>query len=451
MSRGISRRTVLRGLGATIALPLLDAMAAQAGAAQAGAAAAAGAAGAAAPTRMALVFLPNGMWMPSFTPRATGTGFDLPETLQPLAAVKDQLTVLSGLALDNARAKGDGPGDHARSAAAFLTGAHPFKTAGSNIRVGVSMDQVAAERIGNQTRLPSLELGLDRTAPAGNCDSGYACAYVSNISWRSERTPMPKMIDPAMVFDRLFGSGDGQGQAKRLEQRRSILDFVAEDARALQRSLGRQDQHKLDEFATSIRDVEKRVQRAQTEPPVEQPADLARPDGIPRDFAEHMRLMMDMLVLAFQMDLTRVSTFMVARDGSDRRYSWLGINEGHHTVSHHGRDSQKVEAIRRIDRFHMEQVAYLLGRMASVREGSGTLLDNSMVLVGSGIADGDRHNHDDLPILLAGGAGGAIQPGRHLQYPRNTPLCNLYLSMLDTVGAPVERFGDSSGPLKGLA
>ena len=446
MSRKITRRTVLRGLGATIALPLLDAMAAQAVAAGP-----AGAAAAAAPRRMAMFFLPNGMWMPNFTPKKVGGGFDLPETLKPLGAVKDQLTVLSGLALDNARAKGDGPGDHARSAAAFLTGAHPFKTAGSNIRVGVSVDQVAAERIGHQTRLASLELGLDRTAPAGNCDSGYACAYVSNISWRSETTPMPKMIDPAMVFDRLFGGESEESRAKRMLHRKSILDFVAEDAQSLQRQLGKHDQHKLDEFTTSVRDVEKRVQRAQSLPPVEKPEGLARPDGIPSDFAEHMRLMMDMLVLAFQMDLTRVSTFMVARDGSDRRYSWLGITEGHHTVSHHGRNDQKVDAIKKIDRFHMEQIAYVLGRMNSIREGNGTLLDNSMVMVGSGIGDGDRHNHDDLPIVLAGRAGGAITPGRHLEFSRNTPLCNLYLSMLDIMEAPLQRFGDSTGLLKGLA
>lgn len=438
MSRGISRRTVLRGIGATIALPLLEAMTAHAAAA-------------AAPRRMAMFFLPNGMWMPSFTPANAGAGFDLPPTLEPLAALKSEITVLSGLALDNARAKGDGPGDHARSAAAFLTGAHPYKTAGSNIRVGVSMDQVAAERIGHQTRLPSLELGLDKTAPAGNCDSGYACAYVSNIAWRSETTPVPKMIDPSLVFDRLFGAESEESRAMRLLQRKSILDFVAEDANALHRQLGKNDQNKLDEFTTSIRDVEKRITRAQAEQVPAKPVGVSRPEGIPAEFAEHIRLMMDMLVLAFQLDLTRVSTFMIARDGSDRRYSWLGVTEGHHTVSHHGRDKQKVEAIRKIDRFHVEQLAYFLGRLKSIREGSGTLLDSSMVMLGSGIGDGDRHNHDDLPILMAGRGGGAISPGRHLQFSRNTPLCNLYVSMLDAMGTPVKRFGDSTGPLKGLA
>ena len=451
----LSRRTMLRGLGAGIALPLLDAMVPAGGIARVAAAAAAeaGAGGAmAAPLRMAAVFLPNGVNWKQWLPTGTGRDYQFSPTLEPLKPHKDDLLVLSNLALDNAKAKGDGQGDHARSAAAFLTGAHPFKTAGANIRLGVSMDQAAAKKIGHLTRLPSLELGMDRGALAGNCDSGYACAYVSNVSWASETTPMPKEIDPAAVFDRLFGSPDDrlaeEGRQKRLLYRKSILDFVADDAKRLGRDLGKADQHKLDEFATSIREIEQRVEKARLQkkqgPP--QP-DYQRPDGIPNDVAEHMRLMWDLLALAFQADVTRVSTMMIAADGSERSYENLGISEGHHALSHHSGDQSKIEAIRKIDRFHMEQFAYFLTKLKSIKEGDGTLLDHSMILAGAGIGDGNRHNHDNLPIVLAGRAGGTITPGRHIEYPEETPLCNLYVSMLDRMNAQADRFGDSTGPL----
>jgi hypothetical protein len=453
---------MLRGLGAAVALPLLDAMApgaagsvANAATEVAGAAAGAGAA----PLRMASFFLPNGMVMEDWTPAGTGTGFDLPPTLKALEPVREQITVLSGLALDNARAKGDGPGDHARSAAAFLTGAHPYKTSGSDIKLGVSVDQVAAKAVGQHTRLPSLELGLDRGALAGNCDSGYACAYVSNISWSSETTPVPKEVNPSKVFDRLFGPANERQQAefraKRLRYRKSILDFVADDAKRLSRDLGRSDQRKLDEFATSVREIEKRVERdreqqARAKEMAKIP-DVKLPEEIPDDIQEHFRLMTDMLVLAFQMDLTRVSTFMVASDGSDRTYRTLGIAEGHHTLSHHGNNKEKIDQLRKIDKFHVEQFAYFLKRLSEVKEGGKSLLDNSMILFGCGIGDGNRHNHNDLPVLLAGRAGGGITPGRHLQYDKNTPLCNLYVSMLDRMGVKVDRFGDSTGPLANLS
>ena len=466
-SRGhISRRTMLRGLGATVALPMLDAMTGGRAAAFAADAVATGASGAAAsatsaagPLRMAMFFLPNGMSMKEWTPGTEGPLTDLPATLKPLEAVREQVTVLSGLACDNARAKGDGPGDHARSAAAFLTGAHPYKTAGADIKLGVSADQVAAKTLGAHTRLPSLELGLERGALAGNCDSGYACAYVSNISWSSDTTPVPKEVNPSAVFERLFGSANereaAEGRAKRLRYRKSILDAVAEDARRLSRDLGKNDQRKLDEFTTSVREIEKRVERdreqqallkSQTKVP-----DVKLPDEIPDDAQEHFRLMADMLVLAFQMDLTRVSTFMVASDGSDRVYRSLGVSEGHHTLSHHGRNKDKLAQIQKIDQFHVEQFAYFLKKLAEVKEGDGrSILDNSMVLFGCGIGDGDRHNHNDLPVLLAGKGGGTITPGRHVKYEQNTPLCNLYVSMLDRAGVKVDRFGDSTGPLAKL-
>lgn len=453
----ISRRTILRGLGATMALPLLDAMGPPALASTARAATGA-AATAASPVRMAAFFLPNGMVMEDWTPSKEGPGFDLPATLKALDPVRDQVTVLSGLALDNARAKGDGPGDHARSAAAFLTGAHPYKTSGSDIRLGVSVDQVAAKALGHQTRLPSLELGLDRGALAGNCDSGYACAYVANVSWSSETTPVPKEVNPSKVFDRLFGPANerqaAEFRAKRLKYRKSILDFVADDAKKLSRDLGKSDQRKLDEFTTSVREIEKRVERDRAQQAkndaLAKIPDVKLPEEIPDDIQEHFRLMTDMLVLAFQMDLTRVSTFMVASDGSDRTYRMLGISEGHHTLSHHGNNKDKIDQIRKIDRFHVEQFAYFLRRLAETKEGERNLLDNSMVLFGCGIGDGNRHNHHDLPILLAGRGGGTITPGRHLQYEKNTPLCNLYVSMLDRMGVKADMFGDSTGPLKNL-
>ena len=476
----ISRRTMLRGLGTAVALPFLDAMlpagglirAAEAAGVTGGAGAAAAGKAAVAPLRMCMMFMPNGMNYAEWTPSGEGKTWELSKTLSPLAKVKNDVMVLSGLALDNARAKGDGPGDHARSAAAFLTGAHPFKTAGKDIKVGVSVDQYAAQKIGSHTRLPSLELGLDKTRTAGNCDSGYSCAYVSNISWRSENQPVPHEVDPAALFDRLFGAGGSPGgsttpaedreaqiaRAKRMQFRKSVLDFVTEDSRRLQKQLGRADQDKLDEFTTSIREIEKRVESARAAAAgaataeAAKPAkpDMARPDGIPGEFSEHMKLMCDLMVLAWRMDITRVSTLMVARDGSDRTFPEIGVTEGHHALSHHGGDKGKVEQIRKIDQYHMQQVAYFIEKLKATPEGNGSMLDNCMVMVGAGISDGNRHDHDNLPILLAGKAGGHFAPGRHVRYAKNTPLCNLYVSMLNAAGAPTANFGDSTGPLTGL-
>lgn len=443
----ISRRTVLRGLGASIALPFLDAMMPSYVSAAMGKSAA--------PLRMAMFFLPNGMNMAQFLPTETGTSFGLTPTLEPLAKVKDDITLLSGLCLNGARAQGDGGGDHARSAAAFLTGCHPVKTAGADIHNGISMDQVAANKVGSETRLPSLELGLDRGQVAGECDSGYSCAYVTNISWRSPVNPMPHEVNPAAVFDRLFGSADeianAQNRARRLAERRSILDFVADDSKSLESQLGKADQQKLDEYTTSIRQIEKQIEKARLESARPIDPGMGRPDGIPEDFQAHMRLMCDLMILAFRMDLTRISTCMVAREGSERTYRWLGLSDGHHTLSHHGRKPEKLEAIAKIDRFHVEQYAYMLEKMKSIKEGDRTLLDNSMILFGAGICDGNRHNHNNLPILLAGRAGGTITPGRHIAVQENTPLCNLYLSMLDRMGVKQDRFGDSTGLLSELS
>lgn len=444
----ISRRTVLRGLGAAVALPLLEAMLPDTVTRAIGGAAE-GAVGKV-PTRMAFVFTPNGMNMPFVKPKTLGADYVLPASLEPLKALRSEFSVLSNLCLDGARAKGDGGGDHARSAAAFLTGIHPYKTAGKDIHLGISVDQFAAQTIGSRTRFPSLELGLDRGHTIGQCDSGYSCAYVTNLSWSSPTQPMPKEFDPSALFERLFKpnptGADAEGQAKRLALKKSVLDFVADDAQRLGSRLGRSDQQKLDEYTTSIREIEKRVEAARNAPPPASP-DMPRPDGIPHDFAEHMRLMCDLLVLAFRTDTTRIASLMVGRDGSDRVYSALGIKEGHHTISHHGTDQEKLEHIKKIDTYHMEQLAYFLQKLKSTPDGDGNLLDHSMIVAGAGIADGDRHNHDDLPILLAGRANGALRPGKHVKFGYNTPLCNLYLSMLGVMGVKADRFGDSTGRL----
>ena len=445
----LSRRTILRGAGTAMALPLLDAMLPGNGIVEA--AAVGPGSPRAHPVRQAYMFIPNGVNYPEWTPTGEGTSFTLSKLLQPLEKVKADINVFTGLTLDNARSKGDGPGDHARSAAAFLTGAHPYKTSGRDIKLGVSVDQVAAEKIGKTTKLPSLELGLDKSQIAGQCDSGYSCAYVSNISWRGEATPLPKEIDPASLFDRLFGAAGERSAAEEsraAKRRKSILDFVAEDTKRLEKKLGMSDRAKLDEFATSIREIEQRIDASKLSAasmPIK--PTMARPDGIPGTTQEHMRLMVDLLVLAFQMDMTRVATVMVARDGSNKNFPDLGITEGHHSLSHHGGNAQKIAHIQRIDQYHMEQFAYFVQKLKSVREGDRTLLDNTALVCGSGIGVGNRHNHENLPIVWAGRAGGQVKTGRHVVYPRNTPLCNLYLSMLEMSGVKAERFGDSTGTL----
>ncbi len=443
----ISRRTILRGLGTAIALPWLEAMAPAADLARRGLAGPS-------PRRMAFLYVPNGAHMQDWTPETFGDDFELPFILEPLAPFRDDLLVLSGLAQDGAFAHGDGGGDHARSLACFLTGVHPLKT-DSNIRVGVSVDQVAAQKIGKATRFPSLELGIERGAQAGACDTGYSCAYSSNISWRTPTTPMAKEVNPRLVFDRLFGAPapgvSGTDRAKRDFYRRSVLDFVSEDASQLRNRLGTNDRRKMDEYLTAVREIELRVASAEKAPSAaDLPEDVKRPVGVPSDYREHIRLMADLMVLAFQGDVTRISTFMFANEGSNRSYGFIDVPEGHHDLSHHGGERAKHEKIRKINRFHVEQLAYLLGRLKSIPEGDSTLLNNTMLVYGSGIGDGNRHNHNDLPILLAGQGGGTIATGRHVKCPKNTPLNNLYLSMLDRMDCPVDSLGDSKGRLSDL-
>jgi hypothetical protein len=438
----LSRRTFLRGLGVTLPLPWLEIMG------PLGAWAESADPKSVAPNRMAFLYVPNGKHMPDWTPQQDGAGFDLPTILQPLASVKEKLTVLTGLAADKANAYGDGGGGHARAMAAFLTGCHPNKTDGTDIRAGISVDQVAAAQIGDRTRLSSIEIGTEAGSMAGNCDSGYSCVYSSTMSWRSATQALPKEVNPKLVFERLFGSGDA-GQAKRKTQRKSILDYVRDDSKGLENKLGKSDVNKLDEYFSAIRDIELRMERAEKLPPVKVP-DYPAPGGIPASYEEHIRLMGDLLVLAFQADVTRVATFVLANEASNKPYPFIDVRDGHHDLSHHGGDPAKQEKIRKINLFHTRQLAYLLEKLEATPEGDGTLLDHSMIAYGSGIHDGNKHDHEDLPILLAGGGCGTIKTGRHLRYEHGTPLNNLWLSMLKRMDVTAEKLGDSTGALANL-
>ncbi len=440
----ISRRTTLKGLGTAIALPLLDAMSPRSLVA---------AERAAEPLRMAFLYVPNGKHMPDWLPASEGTGYALPKTLQPLAGLKDEFCVLSGLTHQKANANGDGGGDHARALTTFLTGTQARKTDGADIRAGVSVDQIAAREFGKVTRFASLEVGADAGAQSGNCDSGYSCSYSSNIAWRSENQPVAKEVDPKLIFDRLFTSGrpgeSAEARARRERYNKSILDLVGEDARRLQRNVGIADQRKLDEYLTAIRELETRIAKA-AEAPDGKSLPLDRPRGIPASYEDHLRILGDLVVLAFQTDTTRVSTLVFANEGSNRSYPFLDVPEGHHDLSHHEGKEEKQAKLQRINQFHVTQFAYFLERLRSVREGDQTLLDRSLIVYGSGIADGNAHNHNNLPIILAGKGGGLVTPGRHIAYRDGTPLTNLYLSMLDGAGIHLESLGDSTGRLSGL-
>ena len=448
----ISRRLLLRGAGTAMALPFLEAMLPQSALAQSGKGSA--------PVRMAFLFVPNGINMAHWTPTAEGALGVLPSTLEPLAALKGHFNVLTGLSQYGAEAQLDGAGDHARSAAAWLTGCHPRKTDGANIKAGISADQLAALKRGHETLFPSLELGCERGSMAGNCDSGYSCAYSHTISWRSDTTPVAKEDSPRLVFERLFKvenlSESAAARAKRQRYNQSVLDFIKDDATSLQKKLGAHDKQKLEEYFTGIREIERRIaflekaskatgataENFQQRFPANNAAAL--------DYPEQTKLLGDMMVLAFQADITRISTFMLADEGSGRAYRNIGINEGHHDLSHHGRNADKLEKLRKINQFHIEQLAYILTKMQSIKEGNKTLLDNTMLVYGGGISDGDRHNHNDLPLLLCGKGGGAIKTGRHVRYADKTPMNNLLITMLDRFGIPGETLGDATGKLQQL-
>ena len=436
----LPRRTFLRGLGTTLALPLLDSMVP-----------ALAAPSATKPVvRLGFVYHATGMIMNRWTPAAEGTGFEFTPIMKPLEPFRDRLVVMSGLAQVNGRALGDGPGDHARGGAVFLTGVHPKKTEGVGIRCGISADQIAAQELGKHTQLASLEIGLESPSLAGGCDSGYSCAYTNTLSWRTPTTPLPLETNPRRLFERLFGDGDSTDPAARmarLNEQRSVLDYVAGSIDRLETKLGSRDRNKLSEYLEAIRDIERRIQKAEQQNASVKIPVVERPSAVPDTFGEHARLMMDLQVLAFQTDLTRVITYVPAREGSNRSYREIGISDGHHSITHHQNDLEKIDNVAKIDTLLVQTFAYLLDKLKSTPDGDGSLLDHSILVYGSGTADGNRHTHHDLPVLVAGGGAGQIKGGRHLRYPSETPLNNLYLNILEMAGVRSDNFGDSTGHL----
>ena len=441
----IPRRTFLRGLGTAIALPTLEAMLPSRALA---------AGNIKFPTRMAFIYIPNGVIQKKWNVSGEGSKYKFSHILEPLTKHREDLLIFSGLAHDKARANGDGAGDHARANATFLTGCQARKTSGANIRLGVSVDQVAAQKVGGETRLASLELSSDGVRVSGRCDSGYSCAYQFNLSWKNDSTPMPPESNPRAVFDRLFTRGSkkeiDENKLRRERSRKSILDFAMEDAKRLEKKLGWTDRQKLEEYLESIRELEKRIETMGASNP-NLPPGYSAPVGRPRKFGDHVRMMGDMMTLAFQTDSTRIASFLLAHDGDNRSYPHLGVKDGHHSLSHHRDTPSKVAALTKINRYHASLFAHFLDRMKAVKEGDGTLLDHSMIVYGGAIGDGNRHTHNNLPVVVAGNGNGAIRTGRHVRYPTNTPMANLFLSMLEIFGAPTERLGDSTGSLKGLS
>ncbi len=451
----LARRTVLRGLGATLALPLLDSMVptlAFSGQAKQLTRS---------PIRLGYVYTPNGiigcsaksprpnMW----TPRTVGANVEFSPTMKPLEPYRKDLVAFSGLAQANGRALGDGPGDHARATATFLTGVHPYKTGGADFRLGVSADQIAAKAFGAHTPLASLELGLEQPPLAGNCDSGYTCAYMA-MSWRSESSPLPAETNPRAVFERLFGddeSTDTGTRRERLASDKSVLDYVSGSLSRLQRRVGAGDRRKLDEYFESVRDIERRIQVTEHDKVTMQVPHMARPSAVPDDYFEYAKLMMDLQVIAWQTDMTRVASFTLGRDGSNRAYREIGISDGHHSISHHQNDAERIDKLIKIDQMHVGLFGYLLEKLQNTPDGDGTLLDHSLTVFGSSLSESNLHTHDDLPIVLAGNAGGRIKGNRHLLYGEETPLNNLFLNMFDAAGVPdVHNFGDSTGRLTDL-
>ena len=438
--QALPRRTFLRGLGTAVALPFLDAMTPALARGQ----------GRTPPVRMAFVYVPNGIDMRHWNPAYEGALRELPQTLASLAPLRNDVLLLGNLTHNTGRALLDGPGDHARCCGSYLTGVQVKKTL-ADIRGSVSVDQLVASQVGAATRFPSIELGLEDARQAGDCDSGYSCAYTNNLAWRSETEPLPPILDPRALFERLFGDGaelTAAARAQRLRHRRSILDFVTDDTRRLRGDLGPTDRRKLDEYLGSIRQIEEQMTRAERESAVDPGMD--KPYGVPSDFAEHFRLMTDMITVAFQADLTRVVTFLVTREGSSRAYREIGIADGHHPLTHHRNNLELMDKVAAINRYHVEQFAAWATKLKAAQEGDASILDHSMIVYGAGLADGNQHTHHDLPTLIAGRAGGAITPGRRIVHRRETPMCNLFLTMMDTMGLRMEHFGDATGHLNGL-
>jgi hypothetical protein len=446
-------------MGALVALPFMESLV-PAGALRAADRAAAATGTTAAgpfPMRSAFVYIPNGVDNANWWPTGEGSDYSMNRSLAALEPFKQDVQIVSGLDHHKADSNGDGAGDHTRAGATFLTGCQAYK---AGLRAGISIDQVIANGLiakGEKYRLPSLELSCDAPQLAGSCDSGYSCAYQYNLSWRSPTQPIPAERNPRLVFERMFGSAAAEEDAviskeRRLAQRNSILDFVRSDAKQLQGRLGRSDQQKLDEYFTSVREIERRIvsfeDMAATIPAMKAPAGIPHNEAGAEDYPEHIRLMMDLLVLAFQTNSTPIVTMMLASESSPRTFPWLGIGgDGHHPISHHQRRPEQLAKLQKIDQFYAEQFAYLLGRMKSIKEGDRTMLENTLLVYGSCIRDGDRHDHADLPIVMAGHAGGAVKPGRFNVLSQSTPMSNFFVGLAEMHGVPIERHGDSTGKL----
>ena len=436
--KALPRRTFLRGAGATLALPLLDAMIPSMTAL---------AATPAAPVRrLGYVYVPMGSTISEWTPSTTGILGELSPTLRSLEKVRDQITVLSNMELRNAY-----PGTHATSNAAFLSAATSKWTESTDYELATTADQIAAKQLGQETRLPSLELSMDLLTTVGQCDNGYACVYQNNLSWASPTTPLPSEAHPRVAFERLFGDG-GTASDRRIELRKnaSLLDWVSDDIARLQKKLGAGDRNKVSQYLDSVREVERRIQKAEAATADSHLPDLDRPVGVPGAYADHARLMFDLQVLALQGDVTRVITFQLARETSTRTYPEIGVPEAHHPTTHHGGNVEKMMKVAKINAFHVSLFAYYLEKLKATPDGNGSLLDHSLIMYGSGMGNPDKHDHVNLPILVAGGSGGQMKGGRHIKYAEPTPLANLHLTLLNKVGVRLDSFADSKGQIKEL-
>lgn len=451
-TQALSRRGFLRGIGACLALPTLESLGSTASAAGlAGGPMAVTPGGM--PMRMAFVAFANGTNYERWLPQGSGREYRLNETFEPMRGLKDKFQIITKLAHDAANNWGDGPGDHARAGASFLTGEHAWKTLGERLHLGISVDQIAARQVGHLTRIDSLQLGVEGARLYGSCDTGYPCAYQYNISWASESLPLAPVADPRSVFEKLFGGGAGNERERhlrqRLERRKSVLDFVLEDAKGMNRKLGRNDQVKLEQYLDGVRQIERQIEKAERFETPE--AAIGRPAGVPERHEEHVDLMYELMALAFQTDSTRVVSYCVAPEGSNRPFLELGIPEGYHFLTHHQGNQEKIAKVAKIERWYMERFAKFLTRLDSMEEADGTsVLENSMIVYGGGIGDGNKHNHDELPVVLAGGGGGSLNPGRHVLLKEDTPMTNLFTAMLDRMGVKAESVGDSTGRLEDI-
>lgn len=440
--KAIPRRTILKGLGTAIALPFLDAMTpALASSKLLGET----------PVRMMFAYVPNGIMMEHWNPNYEGKLQALPRVLKPMEPHKEDMLLLGNLTNNAGRAWLDGAGDNGRCCGSYLTGVHVRKTK-SDILSGISADQIVAHKVGSKTRFASLEVGIEDARQAGDCDSGYSCAYTNNLAWKSENQPLPPILNPRQLFERLFGNGaqlSPEARAQQARIRRSVMDMVVADTKKLQATLGPTDKRKLDEYLTSIRAIEQQLEKAEKDTAQINPG-MEKPYGIPADFAEHFKLMTDMITVAFQADLTRVVTFLITREGTSRAYREIGIPDGHHPLTHHRSDPDMMEKVAQINTYHVQEFANWITRLKAIKEGDATLLDNSMIVYGAGLSDGNRHTHEDLPTLIVGRGGKSLKTGHRIVYRRETPMANLYLTMMDRMGVRTEHFGDATGRLDGL-